>query len=415
MGGQWVGPTQDVVLDLIDELGLETFRSYDDGEAVTVLTERRAGPLRRRDLRPRRWRPRWRSVGCRPRSSALARDRRRSRRPGTHPTPRSSTGQTLDAWLTAEHLGPAGRSDFLRLLVPALCSAEAAEMSFLHFLRFVQGGNGPGDRLVSTTGGAQESRIVGGSAPDLGADGRPSSATGSVLDAVVRTDHARTRTACGSRSSVARSLAQPSHRRRSHRRLAGRVRTTCRRSQPGATRLTQQVPAGHGDQGARSPTTRRSGARHGPQRSFALRALEDEFNVVLRQLPARRARCRRAASGSSRDAHARTPVSCTPTSSGAQAWSTLGWKYFGPQAAGMPVRLPREGLGPRRSSPAGRYGGRLGAGVWTQFGKALAEPIGRIHWAGSESAEVWNNYMDGAIKLRPSRRHFEALAALIGA
>ena len=39
MGGQWVGPTQDVVLDLIKELGLETFPSYDDGEAVTVLTD----------------------------------------------------------------------------------------------------------------------------------------------------------------------------------------------------------------------------------------------------------------------------------------------------------------------------------------------------------------------------------------
>ena len=38
MGGQWVGPTQDVALGLIKELGLETFRSYDDGEAVTVLT-----------------------------------------------------------------------------------------------------------------------------------------------------------------------------------------------------------------------------------------------------------------------------------------------------------------------------------------------------------------------------------------
>ena len=31
MGGQWVGATQDVVLDLIKELGLETFASYDEG------------------------------------------------------------------------------------------------------------------------------------------------------------------------------------------------------------------------------------------------------------------------------------------------------------------------------------------------------------------------------------------------
>jgi len=37
MGGQWVGPTQDAVLDLIKELGLETFPSYDEGEALTVF------------------------------------------------------------------------------------------------------------------------------------------------------------------------------------------------------------------------------------------------------------------------------------------------------------------------------------------------------------------------------------------
>jgi monoamine oxidase len=32
-----VGPTQDAVLGLIAELGLETFPSYDDGEALTVF------------------------------------------------------------------------------------------------------------------------------------------------------------------------------------------------------------------------------------------------------------------------------------------------------------------------------------------------------------------------------------------
>jgi monoamine oxidase len=37
MGGQWVGPTQDAALELIKELDLETFPSYDDGESLTVL------------------------------------------------------------------------------------------------------------------------------------------------------------------------------------------------------------------------------------------------------------------------------------------------------------------------------------------------------------------------------------------
>lgn len=34
IGGQWVGPTQERVLALIDELGLETFMTYDDGDKL---------------------------------------------------------------------------------------------------------------------------------------------------------------------------------------------------------------------------------------------------------------------------------------------------------------------------------------------------------------------------------------------
>ena len=32
------------------------------------------------------------------------------------------------------------------------------------------------------------------------------------------------------------------------------------------------------------------------------------------------------------------------------------------------------------------------------FGPALREPIGRLHWAGTETAEVFNGYMDGAVR-----------------
>jgi len=39
----------------------------------------------------------------------------------------------------------------------------------------------------------------------------------------------------------------------------------------------------------------------------------------------------------------------------------------------------------------------LGPGVWTSYGQALKEPIGLIHWAGTDVSPVWNGYMDGAI------------------
>ncbi len=36
--------------------------------------------------------------------------------------------------------------------------------------------------------------------------------------------------------------------------------------------------------------------------------------------------------------------------------------------------------------------------VLTRFGRALRAPVGRIHWAGTETAEVWCGYMDGAVR-----------------
>jgi monoamine oxidase len=40
----------------------------------------------------------------------------------------------------------------------------------------------------------------------------------------------------------------------------------------------------------------------------------------------------------------------------------------------------------------------LPPGVLTEFGAALREPEGRIHWAGTETSEVWCGYMDGAVR-----------------
>ena len=37
-------------------------------------------------------------------------------------------------------------------------------------------------------------------------------------------------------------------------------------------------------------------------------------------------------------------------------------------------------------------------GTWSSLGPLLREPVGVIHWAGTETATVWNGYMDGAIR-----------------
>jgi monoamine oxidase len=46
----------------------------------------------------------------------------------------------------------------------------------------------------------------------------------------------------------------------------------------------------------------------------------------------------------------------------------------------------------------GCYAGYFGPGVWSDYGHALRAPVGRIHWAGTETATVWTGYMDGAVR-----------------
>ena len=46
----------------------------------------------------------------------------------------------------------------------------------------------------------------------------------------------------------------------------------------------------------------------------------------------------------------------------------------------------------------GGYGAVVPPGVLTQFGSALSEPCGRIFWAGTETADVWSGYMEGALQ-----------------
>jgi len=37
-------------------------------------------------------------------------------------------------------------------------------------------------------------------------------------------------------------------------------------------------------------------------------------------------------------------------------------------------------------------------GVLTKYGTAMREPTARIHWAGTEASEVWTGYMEGAVR-----------------
>jgi len=50
-------------------------------------------------------------------------------------------------------------------------------------------------------------------------------------------------------------------------------------------------------------------------------------------------------------------------------------------------------------------------GAWTRYGPWLREPVGPIHWAGTETADEWTGFLDGAV--RSGQRAAAEIAALL--
>jgi monoamine oxidase len=84
-------------------------------------------------------------------------------------------------------------------------------------------------------------------------------------------------------------------------------------------------------------------------------------------------------------------------------------RLFGPQAA-KPERFVERSWAEEEWT-RGCYGCWMPPGAWTSYGHALRPPIGPLHWAGAETAEVWCGYMDGAVS-SGERAAREVLAAV---
>ena len=70
--------------------------------------------------------------------------------------------------------------------------------------------------------------------------------------------------------------------------------------------------------------------------------------------------------------------------------------YYGDQA-----RSPRGSFEMNWTTEAWTRGcpvGHMGRNVLRRLGPALRKPTGRLHWAGTEVATFWNGYMDGAVR-----------------
>ena len=71
-------------------------------------------------------------------------------------------------------------------------------------------------------------------------------------------------------------------------------------------------------------------------------------------------------------------------------------QFFGPAAAHPIDYIERDWT--NQEFFRGCYGGHFAPATWSAYGPALTAPIGRIHWAGTETSTHWTGYMEGAVR-----------------
>jgi monoamine oxidase len=380
VGGQWIGPGQRHMADLVAELDLRTYPTVDDGTHLLALGGSLKpfqgdafpiGPLGLADI--------YRAI--------RALDRMSKKVPLDQPWAAQHAGswdaQTFQSWIGRNLQTRNGRA-FLRHFAPGVFATEADNLSLLHVLFYLHSGGGL-EYLMRVTGGAQQDRIVGGT------ERIPALLAAALGDRVrlrqpVRrleqdAGHVVATTDTGRVSAAHAVVAIPPT-------LAGRIDYSP--ALPGGRdQLVQRMPMGavikcmavydrpfwrddgysgqvYSEDGPITMAFDNTPASGDP--GVLLGFLEGRRALSLADDPARRRRL---------------VVDCFA-------------RYFGPRAASPVHYLDLDWQAEEWTR--GCYGAHMPPGVWTQLGPALRRPIGRLHWAGTETAQRWAGYMDGAVE-----------------
>jgi len=341
-GAEFIGPTQDRMYELVKELGLSTFAANDVGQQISYLNGTRraySGVLPWTNLIATG------EVGL----AMLKLDSLAKQVPID--TPWTATrahewdAQTAQDWIDANTITQTGRQQ-LRLAVLALLSTEPRDISFLFLLAYLRRGGGL-SLMLSTTGGAQQDRIVGGSQ-------------------AIALAMAPAMTA-GIRFAPLDGLMQQ------------------------RVQLSQRVPMGAAwkvhcvyDR----PFWRDNG--------LSGQCISDAFlpKIIFDNTPPE-AGAPGVLMGFIDGQDARDASLMTPAARKQNVLDAMK-VYFGPKAA-TPTAYGEMNWQAETFSGGGPVG-VFPPGVLTGFGPALRAPIGRVHWAGTETAGVWMGYMEGAVR-----------------
>ena len=382
MGGCFVGPNHDRLHALAKEMGIATFATFVDGEYILAT----GGTVRRYrgDI------PKINPVALASAGQAIARMNAMAKKlpvdaPWDAPRADAWDAQSVRSWLTPAKVPTRLARDLIEATVRACFCCDTAEVSLLSWLLLVRSAGGI-ESLMNIAGGYQDSQFDGGVGQI------PAAMAAELGDAVILrapvTDisqqHDRVQVSAGSTTVTARRavLALP-------RALAAGI---CFDPALPADHvlLIHQMPAG-----------------------------TEVKTVAVYDEPFWRAEGMNGATVATDDAIEITLDTTQPGhSQGVMATYCAGpraralWRLPEAERRDVLITMLKTRLGPKAAKPAevlelnwaeerwtrGCSLAHFPTGVLTQYGRRLREPVGRLHWAGTETASTSFGSMDGAVR-----------------
>jgi len=387
VGGEYVGPTQDRIMALARSVGVGTFTTYNEGSDLQYF----GGQLSRYPANPGL--PTDPDVQQAALIGISQLDAMAATVPVSAPWKAARAAEwdatTLGAWAQANVPTPRGRTA-VAIASRAIWGAEPGELSLLYVLFYIAAaGNertkGSFGRLITTGGGAQDSRFVGGS-----------------QQVALRVAHQ-----LGGRVFLRAPVRRIEHSRQGvtvhadgHLVHAKRVIVAVPPMLSGEIAYTPRLPR------LRSQLTRNMP----PGRLQKWEAIYDRpfwrdqglsGQVVSDVGPANTTFDNSPPGGSpgiifgfvGGDEASRAPRA--PATRQAALRDNLV-TYFGDGARAMRDYFDEQWTDEVwiRGCPVAHFGAR----AMGRYGPVLRRPIGRIHWAGTETATYWMGYMDGAVR-----------------
>ncbi|MBX7431105.1 FAD-dependent oxidoreductase [Mycobacterium sp. Y57] len=383
LGAQWIGDTHHRMFALAEELGVQTYPQYDQGETSYQLVG--SGVLRENEFHAR-----FRGELAELEKVFRLLDELAAEVPPDAPwrAPRAAEWDaiTAGAWYDGQGLSPVART-LLEICTVGILAVPTVEVSFLHLLFTIQTCGVTSELFAESEGGAQTTRFVGGTG-EIPNRLAALIADHLVLDApVLLIEHGPDRVSVHCRGGVV------AHGRRVivtlSPTLAGRIMYDP--PLPGVRdQLTQRTPNASAMKAFfvyDEPFWRADGLNGqlisdvGPARMSNDTCIPgDDHGVILLFLEGEQART----------------YGRLPTDERRAALTAELVRHFGDRAARPEFYV--DGEWADRQWTRGCYNANCGPLVWTSYGSALSAPIGAIHWAGTDTATHWSAYMEGAVE-----------------